>query len=681
MVHVMNIKQMTYALYFYMAPFALAASTSAQAAAMSGGDTEAAYRTHEAVAMLDWDASPMPNAPGGIYMLQANTAESVGTWSGAQQTASAQTIAPLWHTLAFIALALLLGPLLFYALYQWRVARLRAANVRLEELISVRTKDLIIEKERADRAVAQAELALKAKSEFLANMSHEIRTPMNAIIGLANLTLNTTLDERQRDFVSKLQQSGIHLVGIINDILDYSKIESGNLTIAREEFDLDEVLSNLVNVLQHKILEKKLEFLVDVGPDVPQILVGDSLRLGQVLINYANNAIKFTERGEVSLTIRLAQRDSDGSMLLRFAVRDTGIGLTPEQAERLFKSFQQADSSISRKYGGTGLGLAIAKQLAELMGGEVGVQSTYGKGSTFWFTARVKQGTAQPVVVRVDNASGKQRVLVVDDNESARMIMRDMLERMLFKPDMADSGAVAVAMVASAHALGNPYSIVFMDLQMPGQDGLLSIKQIQALGLQPPPHCLICTGYSKDDVRRMDSANNAVEVLTKPINASQLYDSMTQVLGRQKFKSIPLRQGEGGLHLSHMRGARILLVEDHKINQLVATELLRGEGLEVDVADNGQIALEMLEQLHYDAVLMDMQMPVMDGLTATAHIRSNPRFADLPIIAMTANAMQQDQDKCLAAGMNAYVSKPIDLRTLFQVLGQWVHPTRPTVNH
>lgn len=551
------------------------------------------------------------------------------------------------------------------------------------ECVCIALRDVTVARKVADEIFAAKELAenaTKMKSDFLSNLSHEIRTPMNAIIGMSYLVMKTDLTTRQRDHIQKIQYSSQHLLRIINDVLDFSKIEAGKLMIENVDFEFDKVLDNLANLISEKTNEKGLELIFDVAPNVPQYLNGDSLRLGQILINYGNNAVKFTEHGEIVIAVTVLE-ETKRNVFLKFSVSDTGIGLTSEGKAKLFQSFQQADSSTSRKYGGTGLGLAISKQLAELMGGEVGVDSEVGKGSTFWFTARLGKalGAIKSLVPHPDLRG--RHVLVVDDNEMARHVLEDLLVSMSFKVSQAQSGKETLKLLQKAEAENAPFEVVYLDWRMPEMDGIETAKAIKQLPLKKQPYLVMVTAYGREDVIKAMEDSGIENMLVKPVNASILFDITMHVLGQDndEIKECHASHGSNLLEkLAVIKGAAILIVEDNELNQEVAMGLLEDGGFDVHIANDGKEAVEMVAKNTYDIVLMDMQMPIMDGVTATIEILKEAKNKDLPIVAMTANAMQQDREKCAAAGMVDHVAKPIDPDELFGALLKWIKPKQTT---
>ncbi|HTH96945.1 MAG TPA: response regulator [Stellaceae bacterium] len=543
------------------------------------------------------------------------------------------------------------------------------------------TRQLERSGEEMRRARLTAEEGTRAKSEFLANMSHEIRTPMNAIIGLSHLALRTPLEPKQQDYLGKIHTSATSLLGIINDILDFSKIEAGKLTLERIEFDLHAVLESVANVTAQRAAEKGIEFLYAVPSDIPHALLGDPLRLGQILLNLVSNAVKFTEAGEVVVSVELNDMGTDEAVLT-FIVRDTGIGMTPQQMSRLFESFSQADMSTTRRFGGTGLGLAISARLAEMMGGHITVESVPSFGSTFRFQTRFGLTDASAEAPTQTRDFRNLKVMVVDDNETSRHILVGALSSWSMEVAAASSGQEAIRLLQEASGVGAPFNLVLMDWQMPELDGIEATRLIKADPRIPrTPTVFMVTAFGRDEVMARAEQLDIRAFLVKPVSQSMLLDTIASVFGGQNLGSqsptaLPVGGGRATELAVHARGARVLLAEDNKINQQIAEELLTGFGVAVDIVGNGRLAVETVtaEPARYAAVLMDIQMPEMDGLEATRRIRAALGDSHVPIIAMTAHAMGAERQRCFEAGMDDHLAKPIDPERLMDALNHWIKP-------
>ena len=554
--------------------------------------------------------------------------------------------------------------------------QLGSAPERIIWLVDV-TQNRKLERE-LKTAKELAEASTKAKSEFLAAMSHEIRTPMNAVTGLTHLILRTALTEQQRKYIETVQQSSQILLRLINNILDFSKIEVGRMTLEYQEFSIEPIITDISAVLNETIRQKNLEYRVELAKNLPPTMMGDPTRLHQVILNLLTNAIKFTEEGIIRLTVDVVESDVLSAMI-RFSITDTGIGMTPLQIKGLFKPFTQASVSTTRRFGGTGLGLTIAKQLVELMQGDIECRSEPGKGTTFTFTARFGIPLENEIIDIDEVTEIRTDALLVGDCPENQTSMRHYIELLKAKVYQIGGQLAEFTEILYSERI-NDVDFVIFDYENFRQDFVPAYTAMQERNLDPMPMCIVTEHPDLDAVLDELSIKDLTLIIPKPIAASDLFNVIAKVATHKeelrqekKLASRNKMSGDDEVEIpDHIRSARILLVEDNKINQMVAVELLKTEGFEATLADNGRIAVELLQKQEFDLVLMDINMPEMDGVEATRVIRSSERFKKLPILAMTASAMVEDRDIAMQSGMDDYIAKPIDPKVLFRALVKWL---------
>ncbi|NRD72530.1 response regulator [Shewanella sp. VB17] len=544
-------------------------------------------------------------------------------------------------------------------------------STTLEQKVSERTFELV-------ESHKKTEIASQAKSNFLAHMSHEVRTPMNAIIGLTQLMLKTPLDKRQRDFMEKVLSSSDVLLNTINDVLDYSKIEANKLTLDDYEFDLRDVLRRVTNISAYKAQSKGVELLLDIDDNVHFHWIGDPTRLGQILINLASNAVKFTDKGEVIIRVKRLEQQSDRHTL-QFSIIDSGIGIDPQRIDQLFSPFTQIDASITRKYGGTGLGLAICRQLTELMSGHIWVDSEMNKGSQFHFTCNIKPDYGSKYQGKPSyNKLKGMRSLVVDDNAMAREVLADILIALGIETTTVADGYSAIGELEAATSQGEPYDVVFLDWNIPTINGVETAEKIVCnTKIKTPVAMLMVTAYDVDKIESDAQAANIKKIISKPVDASGIHDNLLEIFFHEEI-SAPIASNRelnlsDNFDLHVLRGCHVLIVDDSALNREVASEFLMDVGIIVSTASNGEQAVSMIKHNSYDLVLMDVQMPIMDGLTATQLIRNDVKYKQLPIIAMTAHASPDDYKRSLDSGMNDHLNKPIDHQLLYQTITRWIN--------